>query len=190
MDNSQYGLVTSIFAFGGLCGALMGGPLSNKHGRRGSLLLLSILFTIGGAIMTVSWEMWVLALGRFVSGIASGAAVVVVPLYIHEVAPAGEKGAFGAITQISVNLGILLTQVLGLFWSQEILWRSILGVGGLLGAIQAVLLLKANESPKWLVSQGWKAEAEQALQALRGGKLSVQEIDEGLSDGLHASGEF
>lgn len=119
MTPSSYGLVTSIFAFGGLLGALAGGPMGNKFGRRGSLLICSIGFAIGGFVMTIAPSVFVLALGRTISGLASGAAVVVAPLYVHDLAPAESKGSYGALTQISVNVGILLTQTLGLFLSES-----------------------------------------------------------------------
>ncbi|KAI5811388.1 general substrate transporter [Peziza echinospora] len=186
---SNFGLVTSIFAFGGLFGALMGGPMSNRYGRRGALLLCSIGFALGGAIMTVASGVGGLALGRIVSGVASGAAVVVVPLYIHDLAPRGEKGSFGAITQISVNAGILLTQSLGLFLSKESLWRFILGVGAFLGAIQGLMLLTAKESPKWLAANHRREEAEEILKELRGGSLTVAEVSAELDHHSGASAE-
>lgn len=182
MSNSDFGLVTSIFAFGGLGGALLGAPLSNRYGRRGSLLLCSLGFALGGLVMAFAGSLGGMLAGRMISGIASGAAVVVVPLYVHELAPEGEKGSFGAITQISVNLGILLTQTLGLFLSKEVLWRLILGVGAVLGAIQGLLLLRAHESPRWLAANGQQGDAENSLHALRGRNLSMAEIEQALSD--------
>ncbi|KAF8423688.1 general substrate transporter [Terfezia claveryi] len=182
MSTSDFGLVTSIFAFGGLGGALLGAPLSNRYGRRGSLLLCSLGFALGGLVMAFAGSLGGMLAGRMISGIASGAAMVVVPLYVHELAPEGEKGSFGAITQISVNLGILLTQSLGLFLSKEALWRLILGVGAVLGAIQGLLLLRAHESPKWLAANRRQGDAEDSLHALRGRNLSMAEIEQALSD--------
>lgn len=93
MSTSDFGLVTSIFAFGGLVGALLGAPLSNRYGRRGSMLLCSVGFTLGGLVMALAGSVGGMLAGRFLSGVASGAAVVVVPLYVHELAPEGEKGS-------------------------------------------------------------------------------------------------
>jgi len=119
-----------------------------------------------------------LALGRFISGLSSGAAAVVVPLYINEIAPPDTKGKFGAFTQISVNIGILTTQVLGLFLSKPLYWRLILVVGAAIGAIQGALLLGIPESPKYLVSVGNRNGARDSLARLRGPSYSAEIEDE------------
>ena len=77
---------------GGLIGAICGGSLSNKYGRRGALQLCSIAFAAGGALLAFASSKNGMILGRVVSGMASGAAIVVMPLYVHELAPADEKG--------------------------------------------------------------------------------------------------
>ena len=92
MSTSDYGLVTSIFAFGGLVGALFGGTMSNKFGRRGSLLFCSLVFALGGLILAFAKDRDWMLVGRVLSGVASGASVVVTPLYVHEVAPPKQKG--------------------------------------------------------------------------------------------------
>lgn len=118
MSNWQYGLVTSIFAAGGLAGALLSNPMGARYGRRKTLFFMSILFTLAGVLKSVSPNVALMVVGRFLSGVGSGASAVVVPLYLDEVAPADIKGQFGALTQLSICFGILVTQVLGLFLSE------------------------------------------------------------------------
>lgn len=65
----------------------------------------------------------------------------------------------GITTQAGVNLGILLTQTLGLFLSQPYAWRYIFGICTVITILQFVQLLFAEESPKWLESQGYNKEA-------------------------------
>lgn len=112
------GLVTSIFAVGGLLGALLSNPLGTRYGRRKTLLLMSTLFTLAGIMKSVSPNVLLMVIGRFLSGVGSGASAVVVPLYLDEVAPAEIKGQFGALTQLSICVGILVTQLAGLFLSK------------------------------------------------------------------------
>lgn len=164
----QYGLVTSIFAIGGLFGALASAPLGNRYGRKKTLLLNTTGFILGGLLKALSSGATTLALGRFISGLSAGAAAVVVPLYVNEIAPPEQRGQFGAVTQVSINLGIVTTQVLGLFMSRLFWWRIILFVGAGIGTLQAVLLLKCPESPKYLISIGDKAGAREAAARLRG----------------------
>lgn len=74
-------------------GALLGGPMSNKYGRKGSLWICSVGFAIGGFLMALSPTLAALVAGRMVCGISAGSAVVVVPLYIHDLAPLDKKGS-------------------------------------------------------------------------------------------------
>lgn len=88
----EFGLVTSIFAVGGLCGALASQPIGNRYGRRTTLAINSLGFVLAGIIKSLATDVSTLALGRFISGMGSGAACVVVPLYVNEVAPLDAKG--------------------------------------------------------------------------------------------------
>lgn len=106
-----------------------------------------------------------LQLGRFVSGIGAGAAIVVVPLYLNEISPPDMRGMLGFMNQFSINVGILLAQFMGLGYSTR--WRYILYFGAFLGGLNALLLCLIPESPKWLLSTGRAAEARRSLQFLR-----------------------
>lgn len=108
------GLITSIFAAGGLLGALLAGPMMKRYGRRRALIVNGLGLAVSGLIKAASMNVTVMSLGRFLSGIGSGAAAVIVPLYLNEVAPRDRRGSFGAFTQISINIGILTTQAAGL----------------------------------------------------------------------------
>ncbi|GME57850.1 mfs glucose transporter [Neofusicoccum parvum] len=138
MDPAEWGLISSIFTLGGLIGALSAGPVSSRYGRLRCMHLTTIFFVIGPVFEALSPHIGVLAFGRFVSGIGAGAAVVVVPIYISEIAPPAERGFFGAFTQIMCNVGILLAQLLGYFLSHDSMWRIILAAGGVVGLVQAV----------------------------------------------------
>lgn len=106
----------------------------------------------------------------------AGAATVVVPIYISELSPVGRKGFFGSFTQIMTNMGILITQLLGLFLSKGQLWRVILGVGGGIAAIMAVGLgIGGLESPKWLAEHGQPGKAKRILKRIRGKDTDITE---------------
>jgi len=177
MKSWEFGLVTSIFAVGGLLGALAAAPMGNRYGRRTTLGINSGGFVVGGVLKALAMNVPVLTLGRFISGLSSGAAAVVVPLYVNEIAPPDAKGKFGAFTQISINVGILTTQLLGLVLSKPQLWRLILVVGAAIGFVQGVLLLGLPESPKYLLSVGDKNGARYSLAKLRGpsGSESIED---------------
>ncbi|KAF2397689.1 general substrate transporter [Trichodelitschia bisporula] len=175
MTPAQIGLVSSIFTAGGLVGALAAGPLSARHGRLKTMRLTTIFFIIGPVFEALAPNIGVLALGRFISGIGAGSSVVTVPIYISETAPPAEKGFFGSLTQVMVNCGIFLSQLLGYFFSHDQMWRVILAVGGVVGVAQAVGLLFSVESPKWTAEHVSPRTAKAVLQKIRGSKADIDE---------------
>lgn len=168
MDAAQIGLVSSIFTLGGLVGALMAGRISDRSGRLQTMRLTTVFFAIGPVFEALASSIAIMALGRFISGLGAGAALVAVPIYISEISPPAQKGFFGSFTQIMTNMGIVITQVLGYFLSRGQLWRVILIVAGGIGALQFVGLIGAVESPVWLNDHGRGEQAEQALKKIRG----------------------
>ncbi|KAL8971448.1 MAG: hypothetical protein Q9197_003264 [Variospora fuerteventurae] len=168
MNTAQFSVVTSIYTLGGFIGALGAGPSCNRYGRLLTMRLTTVSFVLGSIIETFATNMSVLCLGRFVSGLGCGATIVVVPIFIAEVAPPKEKGLFGSLTQISICLGILIAQLLGYFLSKGNLWRIILAVSGALGLIQLAGLLLVPESPRWLAEHRSPQNARRILHKLRG----------------------
>ena len=114
-------------------------------------------------------------IGRFISGLGSGAALVVVPIYIAETAPPNEKGLFGALTQVMTNVGIVLAQLLGYFLSYGNMWRVVFAVAGAIGLVQALGLIFVPESPKWLAERGQVEKARRILRRVRGRRVNIEE---------------
>ena len=175
MNVNQFALVSSIFTLGGLVGALLSGPFCNNKGRLPAMRLVTASFVVGPVCQSLAPNFPVMALGRFISGLGAGAGVVVVPIYISEIAPPKEKGLFGAFTQIMVNVGILVAQVLGYFLSRDSLWRIILATAGVVGVIQFIALSIVPESPKWLAENGQPPRAREILRKLRGRRMDIDE---------------
>lgn len=176
MDDAQFAVVTSFFTLGGLVGALASGPASNRFGRLRIMTFTTAFFILGSAVEALAIDISTMTIGRFLSGIGAGASVVVVPIYIAESAPQARRGLFGTFTQVMVNVGILVAQILGYFLSHDSYWRIILAVGGAFGLAQLVgLLLGGQESPKWLGENGKPSKARRALQRLRGRHVNIEE---------------
>ncbi|KIW61614.1 hypothetical protein, variant [Exophiala xenobiotica] len=179
MDAAQLGLVSSIFTLGGLVGALASGALAARYGRLFVMRINTLLLALGPLGETLAPNITVLALGRLVSGLGAGVSVVVVPIYISEIAPPKEKGFFGAFTQIATNVGIFTTQLLGYFLSHGQMWRVILAVAGIIGVAQFVGLLFAVDSPKWQANHANPRQAKDNLKRIRGHKADLGEEIEG-----------
>lgn len=175
MNTDQFAVVSSIYTLGGLLGALTAGSFCNKYGRLRAMRLTTLFFVLGPLLESLAVNIALLCLGRFVSGIGAGAAVVVVPIYISEIAPPKEKGLFGAFTQVMINLGILVAQFLGYFFSRDNMWRVILGTAGVIGTVQLFGLLFVPESPKWLAEHHSPDRARAILRRIRGHKVNIDE---------------
>jgi MFS family permease len=168
MATSVFAFVSSVYTLGGLVGALSGGPAATSLGRVPAMRVTSG-FAVAGSVLEALAPHWaVLALGRVLTGIAAGASTVVVPLYISEIAPPRSRGLYGVMTQLSINLGIVISQTIGYFASHGGAWRWILIAGLAIAVGHALGLGLAVESPAWLAANGRKDEARAVLRRLRG----------------------
>ena len=175
MTSLEIGLVSSIYTMGGLFGALIAGPLSTRYGRLPPMRAMTFVALLGAVGEALAPSIPIMALGRIVSGIAAGSSTVIVPLYISEISPPGRKGFFGAFTQITTNMGIFITQLLGFFLSHGQMWRWILAAAGIIAGCQFVALLPAVESPKWNADQNKTRQARIDLQRIRGPNADLKE---------------
>jgi sugar porter (SP) family MFS transporter len=168
MDDPQWGLVQSIFTIGGLTGAILAGANPTKYGRLFGMRLLTTALLLGSLAEATATSIIRLTFGRFLSGIGAGAATVVCPMFVAEISPWEKRGLFGSFTQVMVNTGILVSQVLGYFLSYGNHWRLILIFPGCLSLLTLVALSCLSEAPQWLVANGQIQDAKVALRRLRG----------------------
>ncbi|MDN5978619.1 MFS transporter [Acidipropionibacterium jensenii] len=104
----EEGGVTAILAVGGAFGAIFGGQLSDRFGRRHNLLMLAFIFlgvAIGAAFSPNVWWLYVF---RFIMGFAVGGASATVPVYLSETAPRQIRGSIVALDQFMIVLGQLI----------------------------------------------------------------------------------
>ncbi|CAG8594736.1 6613_t:CDS:2, partial [Funneliformis mosseae] len=175
MNEGEFSLLTSIFNLGGLVGALISPRVADNKGRRWTLMFNTIFLLLGPTTMGFSSSFTTLVFGRVISGIGSGVVSVVVPMYLAEVSPAEYRGTFGVMNQLGIVIGILFSQVQGLYLSYIPGWRIIILFASALSIVQMVFLGFATESPKYLVTTpGGYQSAKRALQRLRG-RIDVEE---------------
>lgn len=123
---AEWSIAVAAFAIGGPFGALFGGWLANQKGRRGAIMINTWIFFLGGTMMTIAPNVYWLIPARFVVGLASGLASVVVPVYLGEIAPPTLRGTLGTCTQFSMVSSIHGTELLlrSLFGRIELLFVS------------------------------------------------------------------
>jgi predicted MFS family arabinose efflux permease len=86
------GVASSVFALGGLFGALLASQTLQHIGPKKTVFVTSLLYFVGGLVKAVAQDVTLLVVGRLISGVAAGAVTVAVPLFINELAPPGSKG--------------------------------------------------------------------------------------------------
>nr|KAG5711293.1 hypothetical protein BaRGS_005990 [Batillaria attramentaria] len=150
--------------------SMLGGWLTDLIGRRKSLLVGSVIFSIGGLIMGAAPSQEALLVGRIVCGLGIGQASVVVPVYMAETSPLHLRGRLTTMWQMLINLGVLISSLIAASFSyvHHHGWRYMLGLSALPGVVQFVGFLFMPESPRWLVDKGHVDEARQVLVRLRG----------------------
>ena len=155
-------------------GMVIAGPLSNSLGRKLLLKYAAILFTISAVGSALAPTFFWLIVFRLIGGLAVGAALILAPMYIAEVAPPEKRGQLVSFNQLNIVIGISLaffTNYLILKWGDSgAAWADSIGLGKynwryMLGleAIPAILyyfaLYMVPKSPRWLMMKGEDVQA-------------------------------
>ncbi|MGW4340625.1 sugar porter family MFS transporter [Rhodococcus koreensis] len=178
------GFVVSILIIGAAFGALTGGYLSDRYGRRHNILVLAIVFVIGtlGCVLAPSWQIF--ALFRFILGLAVGGASATVPVYLAEVAPTERRGGIVCRNEVMVVVGqfaaFVVNAIIFNVWGESVqgIWRVMLLVAVLPAIALFVGMLRMPESPRWLVSQGREGDALAVLRQIRSPERAEAEMGE------------
>jgi sugar porter (SP) family MFS transporter len=176
-DGMQQVTVASLL-LGAIIGVLVAGPFADTAGRRRALLWVAAVFAAGAVASAVAPGNGVLIAARFVLGIAIGAASLVVPAYIAEIAPKETRGRLVSLQQLMVTVGIFASYLVGYAFADAGGWRWMLGLGAVPALVMFVGLLGLSESPRWLFSQGRFDEARGVLLRIHPAGQAEQEIRE------------
>ncbi|XP_071338942.1 solute carrier family 2, facilitated glucose transporter member 11b isoform X2 [Trachinotus anak] len=176
--------IVSIFTIGGFIGVTIGGTLSMKLGRKGTLLTNNIFALVAALLMGLSYPTGLfelLIIGRFFTGINAGIGICVQPLYLGEIAPTAFRGAMGMGTSIFITGGILTGQVIGLkeLLGREEYWPILLSTTCIPAILQLLILPWFPESPRYLlIDKGDEEGCKKALKQLHGVADCVGEQEE------------
>ncbi|XP_074553178.1 solute carrier family 2, facilitated glucose transporter member 6 [Halichoeres trimaculatus] len=160
----------SIYSLGAAAGGLGAMLLNDLIGRKLSIMMSAIPSTIGYMLMGGAMDLWMLLVGRFLTGIAGGMTAASIPVYISEISHKSVRGALGSCPQITAVFGALALYALSLV----VPWRWLAVAGELPALLMVVLLAFMPCSPRRLLSLGREQQAEEALRWLRGGHYNVQ----------------
>ncbi|KIM48995.1 hypothetical protein M413DRAFT_92306 [Hebeloma cylindrosporum] len=151
MSDVTFSILTSIFTVGGLAGSLVANLVMDRWGRRGANRICAIIIGIGAALMGLTNSLFLLLLGRVLTGIGSGIGLCVAPIHLAEIAPSRISGSVGILTQLSIVSGIMLTQVAGINLATTSHWRYVFFISSCLALFQLLFASKIVESPPFLL---------------------------------------
>jgi SP family arabinose:H+ symporter-like MFS transporter len=180
LTSVQTEFAVSALLFGCIFGASIAGWLSDRFGRRRVLMFCAVLFALSalGAALPRTLAEFVMA--RIIGGLAIGAASVLAPLYIAEVAPPRDRGRLVSLNQMAIVTGILLAYLANwlLAFTGPSSWRWMFAVAAVPSAAFLIGLFFVPESPRWLVEMGRSAEALVVLSTINGSIIARQELIE------------
>ncbi|MES2371104.1 MAG: sugar porter family MFS transporter [Bacteroidota bacterium] len=180
LDEYWEGFATGSLALGAIVGCIAAGKIADKKGRRPGLLIAASVFGISSLFMAFAPDRNLFIASRFVAGIGVGMASMLSPLYIAEIAPAAYRGRMVAINQLTIVLGILITNLVNysLRNAGDDAWRWMFGLGAIPSVLFFIGVLWLPESPRWLAQMNKLQKASDILKKIGGTAFSSTTIAE------------
>lgn len=147
-----HGWVMSAALWGTVAGALGGGKVADRFGRKNTLFGVGVLYLVSAVWSAFAGGPYSLMVARFVGGLGVGCSSIAAPVYIAEISPAEKRGRMTALFQFNVIFGMCISQfvnwTLGDFGVHA--WRWMLGAEAVPALIFVALCPFLTESPRWL----------------------------------------
>ena len=190
LSDAGLGFTVGSLLIGCFIGAFLAGRLADLFGRRNVMMVTAVLFTIGALIQGFAHDHTLFVIARLMGGMAVGAASVLSPAYISEVAPASVRGRLTTLQQIMIIIGLTIAFVVNYFlaqsagestaayWAGIEAWRWMYLMQAVPAVIFLVALIFIPESPRYLVSKGRDEKASQVLTSLYGSDVARGKLDE------------
>lgn len=184
LDDLQQGWYVGCALIGSIIGVLFAGILSDKFGRKSTMILSAILFSTSAIGCAVSTDFNQLVIYRIIGGVGIGVVSIISPLYISEVAVAQYRGRLVSLYQLAVTIGFLGAylvnyQLLGYsmsnpdvstgWWNMVFVsevWRGMLGMETLPAIMFFIIIFFIPESPRWLILKGKEEKATNILERI------------------------
>ncbi|RGW95986.1 MFS transporter [Bacteroides stercoris] len=197
LDEIQVGWFVGCALIGSIIGVLMAGKLSDRWGRKITMLVAAVFFSVSGIACAFVGTFEQLVVARILGGIGIGVVSIVSPLYISEISIAQYRGRLVSLYQLAVTIGFLgayLTNFQLLHFSQSgaalqvewmnlvfvsEVWRGMLGFCSLPAILFFCIIFFIPESPRWLILKG---RDDRAVRIFRKIYLSEAEVNTQLQD--------
>ena len=184
LDELATGWYVGCALIGSIIGVLVAGVLSDFLGRKKTMLIAALMFSVSAIGCAVCQGFTDLVIYRMIGGFGIGVVSVVSPIYISEVAPADKRGTLVSMYQLAITVGFLLAYLmnylvlkgadtsatdpsLGSRMFNNEYWRGMLGYETLPDLLFLVLIFFIPESPRWLAVRGERKDNSEEWKALR-----------------------
>ncbi|PSN74257.1 high affinity glucose transporter [Corynespora cassiicola Philippines] len=160
------GGITAAMPGGSFCGALTSGYLTDKFGRKYSIMIGCIIWCIGSIISCASQNIGMLIAGRFINGFAVGICSAQVPVYVSELAPPSKRGRVVGAQQWAITWGILIMYYISYgctFLDGPTAFRIPWGLQMLPAVLLFIGCIFLPESPRWLAKNDRWEECQSVL---------------------------
>lgn len=178
LDVVAQGWYVGCALIGSIVGVAFAGMLGDRFGRKLTMLLSSVLFSVSALGCAVCADFDQLVIYRIIGGIGIGVVSIVSPLYISEISMAKYRGRLVSLYQLAVTVGFLgaylcnfalmnhaeacQTTATGGWWNTifvQQVWRGMLGAESFPALAFLIILFFVPESPRWLILRGRKQQA-------------------------------
>jgi sugar porter (SP) family MFS transporter len=169
------GFVVASALLGCAAGAWLAGKLADRIGRTRVMVLAAMLFLLSAIGSGLAYSPYDLTFWRIVGGLGVGAASVIAPAYIAEIAPASIRGRLGSLQQLAIVSGIFVALLSDYFlataaggaseklWLGLSAWRWMFLTLAVPALAYGTLALRIPESPRYLMFRGRSVEAHAVL---------------------------
>ena len=176
----------SIMLLGCIFGAIASGWIAHVLGRKRTLLLAALFFTLFTLAGALTSSMFILFSSRFCIGLAVGCASFCVPLYLSEIAPTALRGGFISMYQLMITVGIFMIYVSNSFIAHFFgSWRLMLAVIAVPAVIMLITVFFIPKTPRWLMLKGRQSRALEVLQKTRFDKDEVEDELSAIKESLN-----
>ncbi|WP_077305403.1 sugar porter family MFS transporter [Terribacillus halophilus] len=175
LNSFTEGLIVSSLLVGAIISAAITGRVTDKIGRKKTIIAAGILFFIGALGAAVAVNVTTMVIARVILGLAVGASTTIVPLYLSELAPKEKRGSLASLNQLLITIGILSSYLVNYAFSDAGAWRWMLGLAVVPAVILIIGMFFMPESPRWLLTAGKEDKARSILKRVRGENASIED---------------
>ena len=152
LSGTMHGWVVSSALWGTVAGALAGGWISDRFGRKPTLCAIGAIYFLSALWSALATGPWMLMTARLMGGVGVGVSTIAAPVYIAEISPAESRGKMTAAFQFNIVSGVLVALTSNLLLKDlgENAWRFMLGAQCVPAAVFVALAPFLVESPRYL----------------------------------------